>query len=64
MQLASTLAAAEYREFLPFEGMTPAHNAHGWRKVFEMGSVSGLPSTRSVMSGWSDSLSTASATSA
>jgi hypothetical protein len=48
MQLACTLAAPEYREFLPFEGMTPAHDAHGRRKAFEMGSVSGVPSTGSI----------------
>jgi hypothetical protein len=51
MQLAGTLAAAEYRELLPFKGMTPANDAHGRRKVFEMGSVSGLPSTTSTITG-------------
>jgi len=41
------LAAPEHREFLPFKGMTSAHDAHCRRKIFEMGSVSGVPSTGS-----------------
>ena len=44
MKLAGALAAAEYREFLPFEGMTSAYDAHRRRQLVEMGSVSGLPS--------------------
>jgi len=39
MYLAGSLAPAKYRELLPFEGMALAHDAHGRRKVFEMGSV-------------------------
>jgi len=52
MQLAGALAAAKHREFLPFKGMTSAHDAHCRRKVFEMGSVSGVPSTPSNTTGW------------
>lgn len=48
MRLAGTLAAAEYHKLLPFQGMPPAYDAHGRWKVFEMGSVSGVPSTRSI----------------
>ncbi|MFO1330928.1 MAG: hypothetical protein U1E95_00485 [Rubrivivax sp.] len=51
MQLASALAAVEHREFLPFEGMTAPDDANGRRKVFEMGSVSGVPSTPSIRLG-------------
>jgi len=47
MQLAGTLAAPEHREFLPFKGMTSAHDADCRRKLFEMGSVSGVPSAAS-----------------
>jgi hypothetical protein len=50
MQPACALAAAEHHEFLPFKGMTAADDANCRRKVFEMGSVSGLPSTTSIMS--------------
>jgi len=45
MELAPTLAAPEHREFLTFKGMALAHDTHRWRKVFEMGSVSSVPST-------------------
>ena len=51
MQLACTLAAPKQREFLPFKGMTSAHDAHCRRKVFEMGSVSGVPLTESTKHG-------------
>jgi hypothetical protein len=63
MQLAGALAAAEHRELLPFKGMPPAHDAHLRRKVFEMGSVSSLPSTPSITTGCCDSSSTESVTS-
>jgi len=52
MQLACTLAAPEHREFLPFKGMTSAHDTHCRRKLFETGSVSGVPSTPSNTTGW------------
>lgn len=45
MQLARSLAAPEHRELLPFDGMTPAHDAHCRRKAFEMGSVLCVPLT-------------------
>ena len=47
MQLACTLVAPEHREFLPFKGMAFANDPHGRRKLFEMGSVSCVPSTAS-----------------
>ena len=51
MRLASTFAATEYRKFMPFKGMTPPNDPHCRRKVFEMGSVSGVPSTTSTITG-------------
>ena len=47
MQQASPLAAPEHREFQPFKGMASANDPHGRRKLFEMGSVSCVPSTAS-----------------
>jgi len=44
MQLACPLAAPEHREFQPFEGVASSYDTHGRRKLFEMGSVSGVPS--------------------
>lgn len=29
MQLAGTLAATEYHELMPFQGMSPAYDAYG-----------------------------------
>ena len=50
MQLACALAAPEHREFLPFKGMAFAHDTHSRRKLFAMGSVSGVPSIKSITS--------------
>jgi len=50
MQLASPHAAPEHRKFPPFKGMAFANDPHCRRKLFEMGSVSCVPSTRSIMS--------------
>jgi hypothetical protein len=47
MQLACPLAAPEHGEFLPFKGMASANDTHCRRKLFEMGSVSCVPSTAS-----------------
>jgi hypothetical protein len=51
MLLACALAATEDREFLPLKCVALAHDAHRRREVFEMGSVSGLPSTPSSTTG-------------
>jgi hypothetical protein len=55
MQPAGTLAAAQDGELVPFQGMPSAHDAYGRREVFEMGSVSGVPSIGSARIGWSGS---------
>jgi hypothetical protein len=47
MQPACTPAAPEYREFVPFKSVPSAHDAHCRWELFEMGSVSGIPSTAS-----------------
>jgi len=52
MQLASALAAPEHREFQPFKGMASANDPYCRRKLFEMGSVSSVPSTPSNTTGW------------
>jgi hypothetical protein len=52
MQQASALAAPEHREFQPFKGMASANDPHCRRKLFEMGSVSCVPSITSITNGW------------